>query len=380
MRIAFIGSSLSSGGAERVLSILANEWAARNHEVLLLTIHGGESDFYPLDSRVRRVALGVGGRSGNIVSAIRSNRVRARKIAEALREYNADVAVSFMTRINVLVLLAARQYPVSVIVSERVDRLEHPETLPWRLLQRRIYREAAVVVAQTEQCAAHMRTLVKSERVRVIPNPVVQPELVSPAEAANVALPRRYFVAMGRLVPQKGFDLLVAAFSRLPYSVDAHLVIIGDGPQRAALTAQAATAGLERRVHLLGPRERPHTIIARAVAFVLSSRFEGFPNAMTEAMACGVPAIAFDCPSGPAAIVRHHVDGLLVPNGDVTAMAAAIQLLATDQELRERLANRASDVLSRFSLTEVMTRWEEAVRFALKVSTGLGSDQERTRT
>ena len=144
-----------------------------------------------------------------------------------------------------------------------------------------------------------------------------------------------------------------------PWYPDWTLQILGEGPQRAALEDLADSLGVRDNVHLTGWADRPQTALLEAGAFVLPSRYEGFPNALLEAMACGLPCLAFACDSGPAEIIRDGVDGLLVPPGNVDALAETLRQLVSDEAKRARLGGRAVEVASRFSIEAFFTRWEE---------------------
>ena len=165
---------------------------------------------------------------------------------------------------------------------------------------------------------------------------------------------------MGRLTRQKGFDVLLEAFARCnPQNRDWCLIILGEGEERSRLEALALRLGIESAVKFPGYVPEATRVLRDGDLFVLPSRYQGFPNALLEAMACGLPVISTDCPSGPSAIVRHGIDGLLIPPEDVVALSTAMcQLFATPDD-RKRLASRAVEVVERFSLSTVMRSWDE---------------------
>jgi GalNAc-alpha-(1->4)-GalNAc-alpha-(1->3)-diNAcBac-PP-undecaprenol alpha-1,4-N-acetyl-D-galactosaminyltransferase len=165
---------------------------------------------------------------------------------------------------------------------------------------------------------------------------------------------------------QKGFDLLIEAFARLtPKYPGWELRIIGEGTDRAALERLATERGVALRVRFCGWLNDPQPVLAGSELFVLSSRWEGFPNALLEAMACGVPAVSFDCDSGPSEIIRDRVDGLLVPPDDVSALASALDHLMDDAALRREMGDRAREVVTRFSCARFFAQWDNVVRGVL---------------
>ena len=336
---------------------LANGLCAHGHEITLLTLDDGSiTPFYALAPRVRHRPLGLSGASGGVISALSNNLSRIRALRHAILSAQPDAVLSFMDSTNVLTLLAVgRSLPVAV--SERVHPAHYDIGRLWNALRLYAYKRAAAVVVQTRDVTDCFPAAVRS-LCRVLPNPVEQPANAPLAEPlAGVSGP--LLLGMGRLAVQKGFDMLLEAFAHLaPEHPDWTLAVLGEGPERDALERQRSTLRLEKRVLLLGRNNMPGGALRRADLFVLPSRFEGFPNSLCEALACGLPAVAFDCPSGPAEILRHGVDGLLVPPGDVDALAAALSRLMADADLRVGMAARAPEVLERFGVEKVLDMWE----------------------
>jgi glycosyltransferase involved in cell wall biosynthesis len=212
-----------------------------------------------------------------------------------------------------------------------------------------------------------MAALMRGRPIYVIPNAVEAPpnnsSFSARSETSSDPTQPHWIVAMGRLVRQKGFDLLIEAFSRI---ADRHpqwsVKILGEGPARASLKKLIVEKGLDGRVLLAGWEPDPVFVLKQSDLFVLSSRFEGFPNALLEAMACGLPSISFDCPSGPAEIIRDTIDGLLVPAEDVGTLASTIDRVLGDESLRQRLSAEAVCVVDRFSAERYFANWDAVLR------------------
>jgi glycosyltransferase involved in cell wall biosynthesis len=359
MRLSLVIDGLGPGGAEAVLTFLAGAWADQGHSVTLLTFAGqDEAPFRPLASAIRRVGLNVRTDSRSILEGIANNFHRVRTLRAALRASRPDVVIAFCDRVNILTLLAARGLNLPVIVAERVDPASHAIGAVWDWLRRLTYPGAGQVIVQSKRFVDAIPRAARA-RTMVIPNPVVPAGRTIPVGRHPVRL-----VALGRLTSQKGFDVLIQSVATVvARHQDLSLVIFGEGPARATLLAQVEALGLGARVRLPGLVSGPTAAFAPGDIFVMPSRYEGFPNALCEAMAHGVPVIASDT-GAVAEIVRNDVDGILVPPEDSTALAAAIERLLTDGELRLRLATRAPEVVSRFSRERVLSLWDGAISAA----------------
>jgi glycosyltransferase involved in cell wall biosynthesis len=247
---------------------------------------------------------------------------------------------------------ALRPRGVRVVAQEHMNLASHGAGLI-REMRRRYPRLAALAVL-THDDERDYAPLV--ERVVRIPNSL------PPLDGGTAALDSQVVVAAGRLNPQKGFDLLIDAWSRVAAAEPAwQLRIYGQGAERPALQQQIFERELYEQVLLMGPTRRLGTELAKASLFVLSSRFEGFGMVIVEAMSKGLPVVSFDCPRGPAEIIDHGVDGLLVPNGDTDALADAVLRLLRDPERRRKMGRAALEKARRYDLAAIGRQWEQAL-------------------
>lgn len=358
MQLTLVISSLSSGGAERVMSIMANYWAAKGWKIAILTFDDGTvAPFYYLDSRVFHLPLGIAENSPNQLMGFCNNLKRMQTLRKAISDRKPDVVISFMDKTNVLTLLATPGLKVPVVVSERSDPRMQTMGQIWEQLRWWSYRMATSIVVQSKGVLDYFNHKIKSS-IYIIPNPVLSAIAIPPKKCKFTA--KISLIAMGRLSEEKRFNILLQAFAKMkdiyPHSM---LTIIGEGYLRSELELWRDRLELTDRVYLPGRVKNPYEYLKQADIFVMSSHYEGFPNALCEAMACGLPVISTDCPSGPREIIRDGIDGILVPNGDVDALAMAMERLISDEAERKRLAARAPEVTERFSLEKVMVMWEK---------------------
>jgi glycosyltransferase involved in cell wall biosynthesis len=363
MRLLIYIHSLENGGAERVVANLANYWASLGWAVTVVTVAPQARDFYVLDAGVGRRCLDLAGQGGGLFAGIVRTARRARALRRVLREVQPAAALSAMHTANVVLALAARGLPgLRTVGSEHNFPPKAPMGVVWETLRRHAYGHLHAVVALTHECAHWLERHSHARRVFVIPNPVVWPlsqhaPQVSPA--TSCAPGRQILLGVGRLSDEKNFATLIAIFARLaPLHPHWDLVILGEGVQRAALSAQVRAGGLGQRVFLPGSVGNMGDWYARASLYAMSSHFEGFPNTLVEAMAYGLPAVSFDCDTGPRDIIRHGIDGVLVAPGDIDGMTSALDTLMHDSRARARFAQRAVDARERFSIEKISRIWE----------------------
>jgi GalNAc-alpha-(1->4)-GalNAc-alpha-(1->3)-diNAcBac-PP-undecaprenol alpha-1,4-N-acetyl-D-galactosaminyltransferase len=286
-------------------------------------------------------------------------------------------------------LLAMRGSAVPVIVTEHGDVPVRPEAARpwlwkkwmWYRLRRYSYPRAFKVVSVSKAIDRSFAWLPKERRAVIHnPLPVMAPQLTSqPKPPLGLDPHRPWIVSMGRLSHAKGHDVLLKAFARIAERFPQwQLVIIGDGELREQLHQLAGALMEKRRVIFTGALASPFAVLCHAQIFVLASRYEGFPMAVAEALACGLPVIATDCPSRPRKfgergvvaggireLIRDGIDGLLVPRENPVALADAILRLIEDPQERTRLAQQATAGMTRFSREEVVEGWEQLMEQAL---------------
>jgi glycosyltransferase involved in cell wall biosynthesis len=365
MRLLIFISSMSSGGAERVSANLASYWAAKGWEITIVTLSHQSLDFYKLHPAVKRMSLELADKSSNVLAGLWKNIRRVIALRRVLRQIQPDIALGMMVEANVLLALATC-WGLPTLRTVGAER-NHPPQVPLGYLRDTLrchtYGLLNAVTAMGSEGKHWIKTHTNAQRVTVIPNAVTWPlpgqePRINPSALHQSG--RQLLLAVGRLHMQKGFDWLIEAFSNF---ADKHpdwdLAILGEGLLRPTLDKQVRESDLEHRIFLPGLAGNIGEWYESADLFVMSSRFEGFPNTLVEAMAHGLAAVSFNCDTGPRDIIRHELDGLLVPPGDVAELTAALDRLMSDALLRQRFAERAVEVRERFSMARIAGMWEK---------------------
>ena len=263
-----------------------------------------------------------------------------------------------MGKTNILTLLSQLGNSVPVIISERSDPTKINDSLITKMLRFFLYRRADYLVVQSESIYKWATKFLKTEMVKIIPNPIKEVKVTKKFESTE----QYNIVALGRLSDEKGFDILIQAFSKIEKDYPQwNLIIYGEGKRREYLEKLIINYGLESRIKLPGLIKNPLEMLKQADIYVLSSRREGFPNALLEAMSVGLPSISTKCTGGINEIIEHKKNGLLIDPDNVSQLCESLSLLMSNKDLRAKLGKEAKDVNKRFSMKTIMNIWEELI-------------------
>ncbi|MCB0353415.1 MAG: glycosyltransferase family 4 protein [Bdellovibrionales bacterium] len=365
MKIVFIISSLGTGGAERALSLLASSFANHGDDVSIATFAGRRvtpAYFLHPQIGVHNVDEDLQGKS--LLYKVKGVFRVLSKIKSFVKDKAPDVVVTFMDQTNVLSLIALRSEGIPVVVCEQIhpeySSLVNPRQFFFvracaRLFRNFCYsRASGIVVVARQSKDALPKWLIP--KVHVIQNPVARPQL----EPTEIRLPPQSIVALGRLEEQKRFDILIRAFALIHEKYPAwELFVFGEGSKREALEKLISDLGLGSVVHLPGITNAPYQVLKQAEIFALSSDFEGFPLSLGEALASGKPVVVTNCPSGPAELVQHGVNGYLCPIGDYRAFASHLEKLVSSTGLVSRMGESAKISVEKYSLERIFYKWRE---------------------
>ena len=347
-RVVFFLGSMGSGGAERVVSIIANDYAVRGWSVDICILLKKEVS-YQLNPTIN--VIDMTGKEN--ASRIKRSPAWIRKIRRYIIETNPATIVSFVARINLLVLLACAGMEKRIIISERNDPQFDGRGFLIRFFCSVLYPHAECIVFQTKRVKSYFSNAIQ-KKGRIIPNPI---DVTVSATNTDV----HKLVTVGSLKEQKNHRMLINAFkSVLKVHPEMELYIYGEGYYREETEKIIRNLGLQSKVHLCGNRANVHEAIRDALIFILSSDYEGLSNALLEAMVIGLPCISTRCAGSDEYIIDKQ-NGLLVDVGDEKGMTKAIISLIEDEKKRKELAVEAKKVINDVGKETALRLWREVI-------------------
>jgi len=367
MRIAMTIHGLQGGGAEHVFTQLAARWDAAGHEVHVVTWSAVSQDPPWLSPRLWRHGLDLLRPSHNLWQSVWANLRRQRRLRGVLLKIQPDVVLSFCDQMNISTLRATRGLRFPVWIAERSDPARQRLSGLWERWRRKYYPRCTGCIVQTEAIAEFLSPLVPRERVLVIPNALNLPAPLAVnldgAAAGSTQVQSTSagtILSVGRLSPEKGADVLLRAWRTAQPQLGAwQLQLAGDGPQRDALQVYCRDLP---SVQFLGWLQDPQPTYARADMFVLPSRYEGFPNALLEAMSHGLPCVATRCSQAVEELSCGGSAVLTVPPDQTDALAAALLELAHSPERRQQLGQAARRVSQNYTWNRIGPLWDQVLR------------------
>ena len=353
--IGFYLYSLDNGGAERVTAILASTLADNDINVTVFVMKAASSTSYQLSDKVKIVDISNDPALEGANSSLIFNLKRIFVLRRLVIATRPQVLFTMMVDSNVIGILALVGTGIPCVVSERNDPGRSSANLPWSIMRKLVYGLSYSVIAQTSRVRSWILKNTFASAVEVIPNPIQMP-IVDGLPVVDVPKQRGPMImGVGRLCRQKQFTHLVEAFKLVSERhPDWWLAILGEGEDRDDLQKLIDSYGLTGRALLVGRVGNMTAWYSEAKLFVLTSLFEGYPNALIEAMANGVASIAYDCPTE---VIENDVNGILVDADDVSALAQKMELLMSDRVFARKISEEAQEVQFSLEPDTIAERW-----------------------
>ncbi|MBE5847891.1 MAG: glycosyltransferase family 4 protein [Lachnospiraceae bacterium] len=365
-KICFVAPSLGRGGAERVVTTLAEHFHKSAYDLVLVTSRRVEDEYvlsFPLKRRLLEEE--IAGTAQILPGVLGRMAKRVKGLKRIFKEEQPDIVVSFLGKMNIYTMLSrsALKPDAKIFLSVRSDPNQEYRGAVDRFLANSLFPKATGVILQTEDARAFFKPAVKA-KCTVLPN-VLSEEFMEPiAEGER----RKEIVMVGRLDANKNHEMVIRAFAKvLPEHPDYKLVIYGDGlpdetNTRPALEKLAKTLKIDEKIVFMGRQSGIHDKIKHSAIFVLASGYEGMPNALLEAMATGLCCISTDCPiGGPRSVIHDHENGVLIPVGDESALEATLLEVMGDETLQRQLGTEAHKLAEELSPERVCRSWAEVL-------------------
>jgi GalNAc-alpha-(1->4)-GalNAc-alpha-(1->3)-diNAcBac-PP-undecaprenol alpha-1,4-N-acetyl-D-galactosaminyltransferase len=347
LKIAFLISSLNAGGAERVVSLLANELSLTK-DIVIITLSKGEP-FYKLNDSITIKQLGVLNSGTNPLKSIVSNLVLIYKITSLIKSLRIKSLICFMTTSNILGIISGKFLSnINVTISERANP-NFEDVGYWNFLRRKTYKLADRLVVQSEEISNYFKSIVDERKISIIPNPI---KIVD----SNKNKKEKIILTVGRVDANKNQEQIIKSFSRVKQE-GWKLIICGDGTLLSKLKELVIALNMNDAVEFKGIVKNIERQYERASIFAFSSLSEGFPNVLLEAMSYECACISTDCPTGPSMLIKNNVNGFLIPLADEISYTNHLQKLIDEEKTRNIFISNAKSSLEHYSLNKVAEQW-----------------------
>ncbi|CAN5899719.1 glycosyltransferase [soil metagenome] len=348
IKLLIVVPTLECGGLERNVSIISNNIDTSKYDVTLAVLNNAKQFFKITNPDVKVIDLKINNVRMSLFAILKlARKLRPAIILTTANHLNLFLAI-FKWMFSRKIKIIARE---SSIVSVNTQRTWNPRIYHWLL--RTFYKKTDLIICQSEYMQADLlkNYNIKREQTRIIYNPVLTVQTPCPEDEQK---PFVKFISVGRLSPEKGFDRLIRAVSllKIPYQ----FTIIGEGRMRPILEQTISDLSLQQQVILAGRKTMPFSEVTGVDLFLMGSHYEGFPNAMLEATALGIPVVAFNAPGGIAELLVNKQNGILVEGNEEAVFATAIQQ-ALDHPFDKKGIREAT--LQRFNINAVMERWDK---------------------
>lgn len=351
-KIAFVIGSLRSGGAERVITTLANSLISEM-DVCILTFKDVEP-FYKLSPNIRVIPYATDYKKPqNLLSSIRLNIKLTRFLLKTFKSEGIQLAVGFITMSNIITTIAGKIARIPVVISERNNPKFEATAAFWKFLRKYVYGSASILVVQTDAVKNFYLPFIANKKIRVIPNPISE----SLSKQRKLDCPKSQIILnVGRLTWQKNQKMLIRAFGRIAPE-NWKLMIVGKGKLESELINEIESSGMSHAIELIGPNSEIHELYIKASIFAFPSRFEGFPNALLEALHFGIPSISTDCPYGPSELIASGKNGFLVESENQAQLEEKLKLLIEDASLRDAMSKAAAESTESYRESKILGVW-----------------------
>lgn len=355
-KIAFIIPSLGPGGAERVVVSLANQLISK-YNIHLILLYKEHNILYDVDERIiihncSEYLL----KSTNLYQAFKNNYKTFNVISSYIKNNKIDCLIGFTTTSNILTVLSSKSNKIPCIISDRSNPYVNQLNWFWKTIRYLTYPLCNYLVVQT-QLSKEFYAFVKKDKLKVLPNPLSK-DLTEKRDFSTKK--ENIILYVARLDENKSQDTLLEAFSKLNVA-DWKLVLVGDGNKRIEYEALAKKLNIYDRVVFTGRINNPDYYYNRAKIFAFTSKSEGFPNALIEALFFGLPIISTNCPSGPSELIENGKNGYLIPVNDSEKLKEKLNLLTTNENLREDMGKHSILKSKEYHIDKVSRKWDELI-------------------